>query len=158
MEVVFDVFVLVDVLCDSIQVYHPYSALSGLLEDADKLRALFRAIVVLVIVEAITQVISFFAIYSSCKDESYSAADGQGMHDIMRCTITPAGDKMSYDPAGHQASCEAAHIIKDPINSIVIFVLQVGLNCYFAWVLFSFEKELRLAVAGDDEEGNIAMD
>ena len=55
----------------------------------------------LVVVEAITQkVISFFAVYASCKDESYSAADGQRMHDIMCCPMTPAGDKMSYDPAG----------------------------------------------------------
>lgn len=36
-------FVLVDVLCDSIQVYHPYSALSGLLEDAGQLDLLSAA-------------------------------------------------------------------------------------------------------------------
>ena len=126
--------------------------------DADRLRALFRAVVVLVIVEAITQVISFFAIYSSCKDESYSAADGHGMHDIMRCTMTPAGDKMSYDPAGHQTSCETAHIFMDPVNSVIIFLLQVALNCYFAWVLFSYEKELRLGDAEDGAAGSVAMD
>ena len=127
-------------------------------DEVDKLRALFRAIVVLVIVEAITQVISFFAVYSSCKDESYSAADGQGMHDVMRCTMTPAGDKMSYDPAGHQTSCETAHIFKDPMNSVIIFLLQVALNCYFAWVLFSYEKELRLEAAGGDAADDVAMD
>ena len=127
--------------------------------DADKLRALFRAIVVLVVIEAITQVISFFAIYSSCKDESYSAADGHGMHDIMQCMMTPAGDKMSYDPAGHMTSCETAHIFMDPVNSIIIFLLQVALNCYFAWVLFCFEKEVRLGGTGAGEAAtDVAMD
>ena len=76
------------------------------------------------------------------------------MHDIVRCTMTPAGNKMSYDPAGHMTSCETAHIFKDPMNSVVIFLLQVVLNCYFAWVLFCFEKELRLGGTEDD----VAMD
>ena len=59
--------------------------------------------------------------------------------------LSPGGDSMSYDPAGHQASCETAHIFIGPMNSVIIFVVQVCLNCYFARVLFSFEKELRLA-------------
>ena len=126
-----------------------FALVSAYNRDAAKLRPLFRSIVVLIFVEAVTQVVSLFAVYSSCKDESYSASDGQGRFDKMRCTMTPAGDKMMFDAGHHQISCETSHIFGlDPLNSVVVSVLQIGLNCYFARVLYSFEREVRAADEG----------
>ena len=44
------------------------------------------------------------------------------------------------------------------MNSVIIFLLQVALNCYFAWVLFSYEKELWLGAASGEAADDVAMD
>ena len=146
------------------------SAMKG---ETDKLRTLFRAVVVLVLVEFVTQIISFFAISSYCHDEAMSSPDGKGIFDKMQCRWAPGGDGgMHADPDSHLLKCEEMHIVADPINSVVVFLIQVrratppcfdafvsplddgqvGINCYFCWVLFSFEKELREAGGGTKQQ------